>query len=150
MKTVELDTAEARRVKRSEKCQEPEPGSGLFGSIRHVLGTTVAVFQSRIELLTVELKELKGRAVALLFWAAALLFLGFLTFVAIMATVVFAFWEQALPVLAGFSAFFVVLAIASFSFAKAKLSQIPFKETVDQLKKDRHLVVHEKNWDEED
>lgn len=143
MKTVEMETADVRRVRRGERRPEPEADPGLFGSIRHVLGTTLAVFESRVELLMVELKEFKGRVVSLIFWGAALVFLGFLAVVAIMATVVFALWDQALAVLIGFSAFFLALAIGSFVAAKSKLSKIPFEETVDQLKKDRDLVVRQ-------
>ena len=73
-------------------------------------------------------------------WAATLAIPGFLTLVAIMATVVFAFWNQALGVLAGFSGFFLVLAVGSFFMAKSKLKKTPLDETISQLRKDRELV----------
>ena len=136
-----METAEKRRFKYIEESDEPESNAnGLFGSILRVVGVTLAVFESRVELFTVELKELKGRALALIFWGFALLFLGFMTFVAIMGTVVFLLWNHAASVLAGFSGFFLVLAIGSFLMARSKLKKTPLNETVDQLRKDRELV----------
>ncbi len=142
MKTAEIEEMESRRFKATTRSDEPET-TGLFGSIKNVLKTVLAVLQSRLELFTVELKELRGRALALVAWGLTLVFLGFMTLVAIMATVVFALWEQALPVLIGFSGFFVVAAIGSFLFAKNQLNKIPFGETVDQLRKDRDLLAKE-------
>lgn len=144
MKTDELEKVEARRSRRSDEIYEADSdASGLFGSIRRVLGVMLAVFESRVELIAVELSELKGRALAVIFWGIALVFLGFMTVVAIMATVVFLLWDQALAVLAGFSGFFLVLAIGSFLVARSKLKKLPFGETVAQLKKDRELVGDE-------
>lgn len=150
MKTAEMDKTEARRFRRGEEYIEPEPEAGLFGSIRHVLATTLAVFQSRVELIAVELKELKGRALAVVGWGVALIFLSFLTMVAIMATVVFLLWDQALAVLVGFSAFFLVAAIGSFLVAKGQLKKIPFGETVEQLRKDRELILKQASDEEDD
>src|SRR4051812_41092533 len=104
MKTAEMEQMEARRFKRAEKSYRDEPeSSGLFGSIQSFLGTTLAVIESRVELITLELKELKGRALSVVAWGLALVFLAFMTIVSIMATVVFIFWEQAAAVLVGFS-----------------------------------------------
>ena len=143
MKTLEVNRLEGRRIKRFEQTYEREPEqSGLFDSIKRVLATSLAAFESRIELLTLELKEVKGRAFGLIFWGATLVFLAFLTLVAIMGAVLFLMWENALQVLIGFSAFFLVAAIASFLVAQSKVKKIPFCETVDQLKKDRALATN--------
>lgn len=140
MKTAETDTLETRRFRAREKSNiETEP-TGLFGSIRRIAAVMLTVFESRVELIAIELQELKGRALAVIFWGVALVFLGFMTLVAIMAIVVFLLWDQALAVMAGFSGFFLVLAIGSFFAARSKLKKIPFGETVAQLRKDRELV----------
>ncbi|MEO7299658.1 MAG: phage holin family protein [Verrucomicrobiota bacterium] len=143
MKIEDMDETEARRlIEHTQPYDEPE-GSGLFGSVKRFLKTTLAVLQSRLELFTIELKELRGRALGLVAWGFTLVFLAFMILVAIMATVVFALWEQALPVLMGFSGFFLVAAIGSFLMAKNQLSKIPFGETVEQLRKDRELLTKE-------
>jgi len=141
MKTADMET-EARRFRRAEKTSQPED-LGLFGSIRSLLGTALAMFQSRIELIAVELREEKKRALAVVAWGVALVFLSFMTVVALMGTVVFLLWENALAVLVGFSAFFVASAVGSFLVIRNQLKKIPFGETVDQLKKDRELISGE-------
>lgn len=139
MRTVEIEGVESRRIRRAEKKSEPD-SPGLFGSIRRVLGTVLALVQSRIELIAVELREEKKRALSVVIWGAVLVFLGFMSVIAIMAVVVFLLWENALAVLAGFSAFFLVLAVGSFFAARSKLEQVPLEETVAQLRKDREFV----------
>ncbi|MEO5804614.1 MAG: phage holin family protein [Verrucomicrobiota bacterium] len=143
MKTAEPDTMEGRRSKQFEETCEPEM-PGLFGSVRRVLATALAMFQSRIELIAVEVREEKKRALAVVGWGVALVFLSIMSVVAVMGVVVFLLWENALAVLAGFSAFFLVAAVGSFCLARSQLQKIPFGETVAQLKKDRELVTEEK------
>ena len=67
--------------------------------------------------------------------AVALVFLSFMTAVAMMATVVFLLWEHALAVVIGFSALFLLVAIGSFIAARSQLQKLPFEETVAQLKR---------------
>ena len=57
-----MEMREARRFRREQlEWTLKRNHLGLFDSIRRVLGVSLAVFQSRLELITVELKELKGR-----------------------------------------------------------------------------------------
>jgi len=145
MKTAEMDpveTREARRFRRVEKSNELE-SPGLFGSIRQMLVTMLALIQSRVELIAVELREEKKRALSLVIWGVVLAFLGFMSVISLMALVVFLFWENALAVMVGFSAFFLVLAAGSFFAAHSKLEKIPFEETVAQLRKDRESISEE-------
>jgi uncharacterized membrane protein YqjE len=147
MKTAEVDPVEARetrRFRRIEKSQELE-SLGLFGSIRRMLATMLALVQSRIELIAVELREEKKRALSLMIWGVMLAFLGFMSVIAIMALVVFLFWENAFAVLLGFSAFFLVLALGSFFAARGKLGKIPFEETVAQFRKDRDAISDDRS-----
>ncbi|MEO7678262.1 MAG: phage holin family protein [Verrucomicrobiota bacterium] len=123
--------------------------AGWLGSIRKVVGTSFAMLETRIELFTIELKEAKTRIFALVAVGIALVFLVFLTLVAIMATVVFLLWSHALVVLIGFSVFFLVLATVSFLMARGQLQKLPFEETVGQLKKDRILISGERNRSQE-
>jgi uncharacterized membrane protein YqjE len=142
MKTAEMDPVETRRFRRAEKVSEPE-SFGLFGSIRRALGTVLALVQSRVELIAVELREEKKRALSVVIWGVTLAFLGFMSVVALMGLVVFLLWENALAVLIGFSAFFLVLALGSLFAMRSKLGKIPFEETVAQLRKDRESVSKE-------
>ncbi|MEO6182887.1 MAG: phage holin family protein [Verrucomicrobiota bacterium] len=144
MKTAEINLGETRREKHfGKRREENEESSGLFGSIRRALGTALALFQSRLELITLELREEKQRAMSVVGWGVALVFLSLMAVIAIMAVVVFLLWENALAVLIGFSAFFLVAALASFFVMSATLKKIPFGDTVAQLKKDRDMVTGE-------
>jgi uncharacterized membrane protein YqjE len=115
--------------------------SGMFGSLRRLLDTGIAILQNRIELAALELNEEKARLVSILVWAAAAIFLGIMTTIAIMFTVVMALWEHALWVLAGFSGLFLIGALVSVLALKSKFKgPAPFAETVEQLKKDRQWL----------
>ena len=113
---------------------------GLFSSLRRLGGTAMSILQNRLELITIELKEEKQRAVSLAIWAASLIFLGFMAIVSLMFTLTFLFWEQRLAVLGGFCGFFIVGAIVAFAMMKKKLKTPPFAETVAQLKKEREWL----------
>ena len=141
MKSAEKESAEFR----SEEMDEGGNAEflGLFGSIRHVVVTMLATLQSRLELFAVESKDLKVGAFSLAAWAIALVFLGFMALLFAIATLVFLFWEEALPVLIGLSIFFVVVAVGSFVAARNQLTKVPFGDSVDQLRKDRDLISEE-------
>jgi uncharacterized membrane protein YqjE len=113
---------------------------GLFGSFRRLGATAVGILQNRLELITIELKEEKSRAVSLGIAAAVAIFLGFMTVVSLMLTVTFIYWDQRVAVMGGFCGVFLVGALISFFLLKSKLKTPPFAETVAQLKKDRQWL----------
>ncbi len=141
MKAEAFNPAGSRRPKQIEI--ENEESSESFGAVREALGTVLALLQSRAELFAIELREEKQRAVSIVGWGVGLVFLSFMAMVTIMAAVVFFLWDNALIVLTGFSAFFLVAAVASFFAMRAKLRKIPFGDTVAQLEKDREMVLRE-------
>ncbi|MDQ6630220.1 MAG: phage holin family protein [Verrucomicrobiota bacterium] len=111
--------------------------TGMFGSLRRLLETSVAIVQNRVELVAVELREEKSRAIGIIIWAAVLIFTSFMALVAIMLTLVFLFREQAVYILGGFSLLYLIGAVTAFLMLKAKTKTPPFSETIVQLKKDR-------------
>lgn len=145
MKTSDLETTETSRFDDETRAGLAPHYLGWFSSIRHLLETIFALLEARIELFTIELKEAKARVFALTGAAVALVFLSFMTAVAMMATVVFLLWEHALAVVIGFSALFLLVAIGSFIAARSQLQKLPFEETVAQLKKDRDLMPEDRN-----
>jgi len=113
---------------------------GIFGTLRRLGGTTVAILQNRLELMAIELKEEKSRAISMAIWGAVLIFLAFMTIIAAMITVTFLFWEQRVAVMGGFAGFFLVGALVAFFVLKGKAKTPPFAETIAQLKKDREWI----------
>ena len=121
--------------------ETPLYSPGIFGSVRRVIDTTLAILQNRLELIAVELGEEKSRAISVLVWGALLIFFAFMTVIALTATIVFLLWEHALYALAGFTALYLIGAIASMLIVKGKIKNPPpFAETIAQLKKDREWL----------
>jgi len=122
-----------------------EPGAlGIFGSVQRLIETLLAIAQNRLELASVELREEKTRAVSILIWAGLLIFLSFMAMIALTFLAVVAFWDQAVWVLAGFSAFYLIGGLVAWLSIKAKLKTPPFPETINQLKKDREWLLSRK------
>ncbi len=113
---------------------------GIFGSVKRLAETGLAIVQNRLELIAVELREEKGRVVGLLVWGGALVFMAFQALTAIMLTLVVIFRDQALYIFGGFAAFYLIGAIAAFFLLRSKIKAPPFGETIAQLKKDRRWL----------
>jgi uncharacterized membrane protein YqjE len=123
----------------------PVYAPGIFGSVRRLADTSLAVVQNRLELIAVELGEEKTRLISVLVWGALLIFFAFMTIIALTATVVFLLWEHAIYALAGFTALYLIGAVASMLIVKGKIKNPPpFGETIAQLKKDREWLKSRK------
>jgi uncharacterized membrane protein YqjE len=121
------------------------PGSlGIFGSVRQLFETVLAIVQNRLELVSVEFSEEKTRVASVLVWAGLLLFLSFMAMIAITFLVVVAFWDNAIWVLSGFSCFYLGMVGVAWLMMKKKLKAPPFPETINQLKKDREWILSRK------
>lgn len=113
---------------------------GLFASVKGLLGTSLTLLQTRLQLLATELEEERQRLLALLLWGAvAVLALGAgLLFLAIFLTVLF--WDsQRLLVLGIFSALFLVLGLVAV-YLTWRLGRSPsglFAASMAELSRDR-------------
>ncbi|HEY8539373.1 MAG TPA: phage holin family protein [Steroidobacteraceae bacterium] len=119
--------------------------SGLFDSVRRLLGTLVGIAHTRLQLLTTELQEEVQRAAHLLLWAFVALFAAMMALFLTALTVIFVFWDThrivaALAVIAAFLA----IAIASVLVLQAKLKSKPplLHDTLAELAKDRDRLRH--------
>lgn len=124
-----------------------ETPPGPLGSIRRLLHTVLLTLQSRVELIAIELREEKCRAVELLLWCAAAIFLAVIAVVVLTVAIAFLVGESARPyVLLGAGILYVAGAVGAFFVARRKLTSgpAPFEETVSQLKKDREWLKSHK------
>ena len=80
--------------------------SGLFGVLRGGAQSLLAAAQSRLSLLANEIEVEKLRTFRLLLLAQALMFCLGLAFIFCAGLVIFVFWDQRIPVIAGLSALF--------------------------------------------
>lgn len=102
--------------------------------------TFLAIVQNRLELITLEIREEKSRAISLVIWAALLILLSFMAMVVITFLLVVAFWEQAIWVLAGFSIFYLASAVLVWAMIRSRLKAPIFGETINQIRKDREWL----------
>ncbi len=93
---------------------QPGAATGLFGSLSRLMGTLVAIVQTRLELLTTELQEEVHRAATLVLWALIALFTAIIGLFLGGLTIVFVYWDthRVLAAVLVTTAFFVLAAIA--------------------------------------
>lgn len=70
------------------------PDTGLFASLSRMLATLIALVQTRLELIGVEIEEQIEHAAAVLLWSIAAIFFASLTVLLLALTIVIAFWDE--------------------------------------------------------
>lgn len=114
--------------------------AGLYASVKGLLGTSLTLLQTRIQLLATELEEERQRILALLLWAAvAVLAMGAgLVFLAVFLTVLL--WDShRLLALGLFSAIFLGLGLSAIclSWRLARTPSGLFQASLTELSRDR-------------
>jgi uncharacterized membrane protein YqjE len=75
--------------------QDPEqPSAGLLQSLRNLGATLVALLQTRLELLAIDLEEERARLLQILFWAAGALFFFGVGVLVLALLAVLVLWEE--------------------------------------------------------
>lgn len=118
---------------------------GLLGLLRKLALQLVSLLETRAELVAVEFREEKIRLVKLLIWSSSALFLTAIGLIMLTMTILFAVWDN--PEYRLYALSFFTLAYlggAGFGFYKMKSllleGELPFAETINQLKKDRSTL----------
>lgn len=119
-----------------------ERPAGLWASASRLLLTLVQMVESRVELFAVEWQEQKLRLVEVLVYTSVAVFLGGLSLVMVTITVVFASWEHPtarLVALIVMTLLYIAGAVAAACRLRhlVKHAEMPFAESLGQLKKDR-------------
>lgn len=120
---------------------DPDTGplAGLAGSLKRTLSTLLAIAQTRLQLVSTELREEIGRAVELLAWGFVALFSAGIGLFLGALVVIFAFWETHRVVVSilmvGF--FFLLAGTAALVVvAKLKDRPPPFDTTLTEFTRD--------------
>jgi uncharacterized membrane protein YqjE len=124
----------------------PPTEGRLFGAVRRMLATAVAVVQTRAELLTTELQEEIQRAASILLWSLVALLFASLAVLMISITLLIVFWDtHRVLVAALISAAFVVFAASAGLYARARTHAKPgfLSGTLTELKRDRAMLEDE-------
>jgi uncharacterized membrane protein YqjE len=117
--------------------------TGIVGDVKAIACTALRALRTRLELLSIELKEEKAWVVRFLVVAAAALYLlSFGLLLAIFALVVWASEENRPAILACFAAAFLVLGAAGVAYIlKASKTRHPlFEDTIAVLKGDEQAL----------
>ncbi|MGF1677941.1 MAG: phage holin family protein [Candidatus Methylacidiphilales bacterium] len=112
-------------------------------SLRRLLDAFLRAVETRMDLFAVELQEEKIRLIHIVLWTCSAVFLSALSLIMVTLTVVILlrpeYREEALIL-------FCILYLAAAVFSVFKLrkilytGEVPFAETMSQLKKDREII----------
>ncbi len=112
---------------------------GIFGSLRRLLKTVLAIAQNRLELLLVELHEEQWRFFNVLLLLGAVLILAAMTLmVATITLVVMCLEAERIDLLVGLMLLYVAATVICFWRLRVRLKNwVPFSATLSELKKDK-------------
>ena len=119
--------------------QHPPPEEGIRATLRRLGETFLTTLRNRIELFGVELQEEKAWLLSTLIWAGAAIFLGVVTVVLAVISIVWLTPESARPwVLIGLTVLFAFLSANAIASLRRQISakSAPFDATTTELKKD--------------
>jgi uncharacterized membrane protein YqjE len=128
-----------------DAAQQPRgPIAGLFRSAALLLATAIGIVQTRLELLSTELREEIHRVAEIMVWTAVALLSAGVGLFLLALVVIFVFWDthRMVASIAVTSAFFLV-AIGAVLVLRAKVRAKPplLDATLAELKKDRATLL---------
>lgn len=112
-------------------------------SLRHLADALLGIFQSRLELIGIELTEEKERLVGVAFLGLAAMLFGVLALVSLTALMIVVFWDTyRLPAISGIVIVYCLLAGWCATRARDILREapIPFEATLTEFEKDRNAL----------
>jgi len=119
--------------------EEPLPTLGKLA--RRALATFVGALENRAELFTVEFEEENGRILKLVMFGAGGCFLGMMGVMLLTAVIIFLVPEAGrIWAALGFAILYLAGAVAAGFTLKKLVKQIPFSESLNQIKKDAQLL----------
>jgi uncharacterized membrane protein YqjE len=110
------------------------------GPLRRILSSAFAIFETRLELLGIELQEEKERLIGVVFLGLAAMMLTMMALITLTVLIAIFFWDTyRWQSLAGITAVYALTAIGCGMRARAVLRDAPnmFDETLAEFRKDR-------------
>lgn len=121
-----------------------EESTGLMESLKRLTGTLLAIFQTRLELLSNEMAEERVRIEQMLLYGSVALFFFGLAVMLLTAFIVVLFWDsQRLLVLGGFAALYFVAGLLAWNALRrvAREKSKLFSASLAELADDRDQLA---------
>ena len=110
------------------------------GPLRRIVSSVFSIFETRLELIGIELAEEKERLIGVLFLGLAAMMLTMMALITLTVLVAIAFWDTyRWQSLAAITVAYALIAVLCAVRARARLSNAPnvFDSTLAEFKKDR-------------
>jgi uncharacterized membrane protein YqjE len=110
--------------------------------LRRIVSSVVTIFETRLELIGIELAEEKERLIGVLFLGLAAMMLTMMALITLTVLIAIAFWDTyRWQSLATITVVYVLVAIACALKARGGLRETPnvFDSTLSEFKKDRDI-----------
>lgn len=123
--------------------RRPDAPMGLFGSVRRMLETLLAITQTRLELVTTEIEEELHRVAEILLWMFVVVFFAGLAVLMLAFVIVIAFWEDHRLLAASLTTLgFVGITAIALLVVRAKARARPklLEATIEEIKRDREAL----------
>ena len=117
------------------------PTPPLLHSFRRLVETFIGILEARLDLLSVEVKEEKARAMLMVGMAGAAMFAAGMMMIMVTALVVYLCRAHLEWIIGGFIVFYGCLAVAAWKALKRNLEKPFLPETINQLQKDREWLI---------
>ncbi|KDR30732.1 MULTISPECIES: phage holin family protein [Caballeronia] len=118
------------------------PRDSSQGPLRRIVSSVFAIFETRLELIGIELQEEKERLIGVLFLGLAAMLLAMMALISLTVLIAIFFWDTyRWQALGGITLLYAVIAIICGLSARGKLRSAPhlFDDTLDQFRKDRDI-----------
>jgi uncharacterized membrane protein YqjE len=118
------------------------PRDSSPGPLRRILDSAFAIFETRLELIGIELQEEKERLIVVLFLGLAAMMLAMMALISLTVLIAIFFWDTyRWEALGGITLLYALIAIVCGLRARSKLRDAPhlFDDTLDEFRKDRDI-----------
>jgi uncharacterized membrane protein YqjE len=116
----------------------PHPSSP--GPLRRILTSAFAIFETRLELIGIELQEEKERLIGVLFLGLAAMMLALMALISLTVLIALFFWDTyRWQALGGITLLYALIALGCGLRARSSLRDAPnmFDDTLTEFRKDR-------------
>jgi len=121
---------------------ERQPPHDTQSPLRRIVSSVFAIFETRLELIGIELAEEKERLIGVLFLGLGAMMLSMMALITLTVLIAIAFWDTyRWQSLAAITVFYIVVAVICAYRARAGLRDTPnvFDSTLAEFKKDRDM-----------